>query len=392
MAAPAKGFPDSRRRFMVQPHLNIKGFFGKLKDPRIKRHKKHRLLDIITIALCGVICGCNDWQQIVTFGRSRLDWLKKFLALPNGIPSHDTFERVFDRLDPQAFQACFRSWMQALHEALGLSQIAIDGKTLRGSARGDLKGLHLVSAWATANGVSLGQVAVAEKSNEIPAIPQLLQLLEVQGALVTIDAMGCQKEIAQAIVDKKGDYVLTVKDNQPTLRANLEAYFEKALENDFADLKHSSYETEDHSHGRHEQRCYDIIVDPPDFNAPDWAKLRAIGMCCRERISNGNVSTEVIFFIGSRKASAKIYGKALRDHWTIENNLHWQLDVTFAEDNNRVSRRQGAENLAVLRRLALTLLKQNPAKESMACKRLRAALDPDYLQEILAADGNLDKV
>jgi predicted transposase YbfD/YdcC len=377
---------------MVQPHLTIKKYFGKLKDPRIKRHRRHRLLDIVTIALCGVICGCDDWQQIATFGRSRLDWLKKFLTLPNGIPSHDTFERVFDRLDPQAFQSCFRSWMQALHESLGLSQIAIDGKTLRGSARGELKGLHLVSAWATANGVSLGQVAVDEKSNEIPAIPQLLQLLAVKGALVTIDAMGCQKEIAQAIVDKKADYVLTVKDNQPTLRANLEAYFQKALENDFSGLKHSSYETEDRGHGRHETRRYEIIVDPPEFSAFGWAKLQAIGMCCRERTSKGQTSTEVVFFIGSRKASAKVYGKALRNHWSIENNLHWQLDVNFSEDNNRVSRRRGAENLSVLRRLALSLLKQNPAKESIPCKRLRAALDPDFLREILAVDGNLDKV
>ena len=377
---------------MTQAHLTIKKYFGKLKDPRIKRRKLHRLLDIITIALCGVICGCNDWQQIATFGRGRLEWLKKFLALPNGIPSHDTFERVFDRLDPQAFQSCFRSWMQALHEALGLSQIAIDGKTLRGSARGDLKGLHLVSAWATANGVSLGQVAVAEKSNEIPAIPQLLQLLEVKGALITIDAMGCQKDIAQAIVDKKADYVLTVKDNQPKLRANLEAYFGKALENDFAGMQHSSYETEDHSHGRQETRCYDIIVNPPDFNIAEWPTVKAIGMCCRERISEGQTSTEVIFFIGSRKASAKTYGKALRDHWSIENNLHWQLDVSFAEDHNRVSRRQGAENLAVLRRLTLSLLKQHPAKESIACKRLRAALEPDFLREILAIDENSAKI
>jgi predicted transposase YbfD/YdcC len=377
---------------MAVPHLTIKKYFGKLKDPRIERGKKHRLLDIIAISLCGVICGCNDWQQIVVFGHGRLEWLKKFLALPNGIPSHDTFERVFDRIDPQAFQSCFRSWMQALHEALGLSQIAIDGKTLRGSARGELKGLHLVSAWATANGVSLGQVAVAEKSNEIPAIPKLLELLEVEGALITIDAMGCQKEIAQAIVDRKANYVLTVKDNQPTLRANLENYFEKAMENDFAGMQHSSYETEDQSHGRKETRCYDIIVNPPDFNAPEWPSLKVIGVCCRERTDQGHTSNERVYFIGSKKASAKAYGKALRDHWTIENNLHWQLDVSFDEDHNRVSRRRGAENLAVLRRLTLTLLKQHSSKESIACKRLRAALEPDFLREILTIDGNLDKV
>lgn len=377
---------------MTQPNLTIKKYFGKLKDPRIKRHKLHRLIDIVTIALCAVICGCNDWQQIATFGRSRVDWLKKFLALPHGIPSHDTFERVFDRLDPQAFQSCFRAWMEALHEAMGVSQIAIDGKTLRGSARGQLKGLHLVSAWATANSVSLGQVAVDEKSNEIPAIPQLLHLLEIKGALVTIDAMGCQKEIAQTIVDRKGDYLLTVKDNQPNLRASLQAYFEKALQNDFDGMQHSSYETEEQGHGRHETRCTDVIINPPDFSAPEWPKLKAIGMCCRERTSNGQTSTEVIFFIGSRRAAAKTYGKAMRNHWGIENNLHWQLDVAFAEDDNRVSRRRGAENLAVLRRLALSLLKQNSAKESIPCKRLRAALEPDFLREILACDGDLGEV
>jgi predicted transposase YbfD/YdcC len=377
---------------MAQPHLTIKKYFRKLQDPRLDRRKRHLLLDIVVIAICGVICGCNDWQQIETFGRGRHDWLKKFLRLPNGIASHDTFERVFDRLDPQVFQACFRAWMHALHEALGLSQIAIDGKTLRGSARGDLKGLHLVSAWATATSLSLGQVAVAEKSNEIPAIPKLLELLDVNGALVTIDAMGCQKEIAQAIVAKGGDYVLTVKDNQPTLLAHIQECFEKGLENDFTGLQHDHYQTEDRGHGREETRSYDIIIDPPALAVPGWSDVRVIGMCCRERICAGNVSNEVNYFIGSRQAKAKIYGKALRNHWGIENGLHWLLDVTFAEDKNRVSKRHGAENLALVRRLSLTLLKQHPDKRSIACKRLRAALEPAFLEEVLRSDGNSEKV
>ena len=202
---------------MVQPHLAIRRYFRKLRDPRVRRRKRHLLLDIVVIVVCAVISGCDDWQQIETFGRARHDWFKTFLRLPHGIPSHDTFERVFDRLDPQAFQACFRDWMQALHAALGLSQIAIDGKTLRGSGVGGAKALHLVSAWAAANYLSLGQVAVDEKSNEIPAIPKLLELLDLNGALVTIDAMGCQKDIAAKIVAGGGDYVLTVKDNQPSL-------------------------------------------------------------------------------------------------------------------------------------------------------------------------------
>jgi predicted transposase YbfD/YdcC len=377
---------------MSQPHLTIKKYFRKLKDPRLNRRKRHLLLDIIVIAICGVICGCNDWQQIETFGRSRHEWFKRFLCLPNGIPSHDTFERVFDRLHPQTFQACFRAWMQALHEALGLSQIAIDGKTLRGSARGELKGLHLVSAWATAHSLSLAQVAVEEKSNEIPAIPKLLELLDIHGALVTIDAMGCQKEIAETIVERGGDFVLTVKDNQPTLLAGIETSFEKALENDFAGLQHDHYETEERGHGRKETRCYDIIIDPPAFEVPGWSEVRVIGMCCRERTCEGKVSTEVNYFIGSRKTTAKVYGKALRNHWGIENGLHWILDVAFAEDKNRVSKRHGTENLAQVRRVALSLLKQHPDKRSIACKRLRAALEPAFLEEILRIDGNSEKV
>jgi predicted transposase YbfD/YdcC len=377
---------------MSHPDLAIKKYFGKLKDPRIKRHKKHLLLDIVGITICGVICGCNDWQQIETFARVRHAWLKKFLRLPHGIPSHDTLERVFDRLDPQAFQACFREWMQALHQALGLSQIAIDGKTLRGSGVGGLQALHLVSAWATANCLSLGQIAVDEKSNEIPAIPKLLELLDVNGALVTIDAMGCQKDIAAKIVAAGGDYVLTVKDNQPTLLADIQACFEKAVDKDFAGVKYDTYETEERGHGRQELRSYTIITDPDLPSGPEWTGLRVIGMCYTECVRDGKLSAESRYFIGSRKAKAKVYGNALRHHWGIENNLHWQLDVSFGEDKNRVSKRHGAENLALVRRLALSLLKQHPDKRSIACKRLRAALDPAFLEEILQGDSNPGKV
>jgi predicted transposase YbfD/YdcC len=378
---------------MTQPQVAIKTYFRKLRDPRVRRRKRHLLLDIVVIALCAVISGCDDWQQIETFGRARQDWLKKFLRLPHGIPSHDTFERVFDRLDPQAFQACFRDWMQALHDALGLSQIAIDGKTLRGSGVGGIKALHLVSAWATANYLSLGQVAVDEKSNEIPAIPKLLELLDVNGVLVTIDAMGCQKEIAAKVVAGGGDYVLTVKDNQPGLLADIRACFEKALANDFAGVQHDSYATEERGHGRHETRYYDIITDPADMpSRADWEGLRVIGMCYCECLRDGATTGDLRFFIGSGKAKAKVYGQALRNHWGIENNLHWQLDVSFNEDKNRVSKRHGAENLALVRRLALSLLKQHPDKRSIACKRLQAALDPAFLTEVLQADGDPGKI
>lgn len=372
---------------MSQAHVTIKKYFRRLKDPRLNRRKRHLLLDIIVIAVCGVVCGCNDWQQIVTFGQARHAWLKKFLRLPNGIPSHDTFERVFDRLAPRAFQVCFREWMQALHEQLGLCQIAIDGKTLRGSASGELKALHLVSAWATANSLSLGQVAVDEKSNEITALPKLLEMLDVHGALVTIDAMGCQKEIAAKIVDGGGDYVLTVKDNQPKLLDDIQKAFIQAFENDLHGWDHDTWMIEEQGHGRKETRTYTILRDLKGIrHAEAWKGLRVIGICCSERTVAGETSEEVRYFIGSKKASAKAYGTALRHHWGIENGLHWLMDVTFGEDKNRVTKRHGAENLALVRRLALSLLKQNEENRSIACKRLHAALDPAFLEEIIRAD------
>jgi predicted transposase YbfD/YdcC len=377
---------------VFQPDLTIKKYFRKLKDPRIRRRQRHMLVDIVILTISAVICGCNDWQQVETFARARHDWFKRFLRLPNGIPAHDTFERVLDRLDPQAFQACFRKWMQVLHEALGLDQIAIDGKTLRGSGGGGLQALHLVSAWATANCLSLGQVAVAEKSNEITAIPKLLELLDIHGALVTMDAMGCQKEIAAQIVEGGGDYVLTVKENQPTLLAEIQDCFQKAVDQDCAGPQHDEYLSEERGHGREETRYYHIITDPKLPCGADWAGLRVIGMCHRECTENGKTSSETRYFIGSRKAKAKVYGKALRSHWGIESTLHWQLDVAFGEDKNRVGKRHGAENLALVRRLALSLLKQHPDKRSIACKRLLAALDPAFLVEVLRRDGVSGKV
>jgi predicted transposase YbfD/YdcC len=373
--------------------FTINQYFRKLKDPRVTGRTKHLLIDIITITICAVICNCNDWQQIETFARCRHDWFKKFLRLPHGTPSHDTFERVFDQINPVAFQACFRDWMTALHNALGLSPIAIDGKTLRGSGVDGQKPLHLVSAWATANCLSLGQVAVEEKSNEITAIPKLLELLDVHGALVTIDAMGCQKKIAAKIVDGGGDYLLTAKDNQPSLVNDIKTCFANAAEKDFEGVNHDSYTTQETGHGRKETRHYQIITDPEEMpSRADWKDLNVIGTCYTETEHEGKVSSETRYFIGSRKAKAKVYGNALRGHWGIENKLHWQLDVGFAEDCSRVSKRHGAENLALVRRLALSLLLQHSGKGSIPCKRLEATLNPDFLQEILVGDENSGKI
>ncbi len=370
---------------MARAHLTLHKHFRTLRDPRRAHRRCHALLDIIAIALCAVICGADDWQQVVTFARRRYDWLKGFLELPNGIPSHDTFERVFDRLDPVGFQRCFRGWMQALAEALAIKHIAIDGKSLRGSATSKLGPLHVVSAWAAANHLSLGQVAVDGKSNEITAIPRLLEILDVEGALVTIDAMGCQKDIAAAIRAKKGDYLLTVKDNQPTLLEDIQHCFERAFDTDFAGVQHSEYTTKSRGHGRTEVRSYTTITDPVGLRQEAlWPDLCVIGMCVSERtVAGGETTTDVRYFMGSRRASAKVYGQALRHHWGIENNLHWQLDVSFGEDKNRVSKRHEAENLALVRKLALVLLKQQPGKESIACKRLAAALDTAFLEEVI---------
>jgi predicted transposase YbfD/YdcC len=377
---------------MAPAHISIRKHFARLKDPRINRRKRHLLIDIIVIAVCAVICGCDSWPKIALFARKRRLWLQTFLELPNGTPSHDTFERVFARLNPEAFQSCFRRWMQALAERLGVKHIAIDGKTLRGSGQASthLGPLHLVSAWATQNHLTLGQVAVADKSNEITAIPKLLELLELNGALVTIDAIGCQKEIAKQIVAGGGDYVLTVKDNQPHLLEDIQECVTQALDNGFGGLKHDSYETRETGHGRRERRCYHVIYEPAGIRSPEaWPQLKAIGVCFSERTVGERTSMEVRYFIGSRKASARTYGKALRHHWRIENNLHWQLDVTFGEDSNRVRERNAAENLALVRRVALSLLKQHPSKQSIGCKTLEAALDTDFLEEILRADRDL---
>lgn len=374
------------------PDLSIRACFAKLKDPRRSHGRLHHLQDIIAIALCAVIAGAQDWQEVETFGRKRKDWLGRFLTLTNGIPSHDTFERVFDRLQPRTFQACFRDWVRAVSDALRIKQVAIDGKTLRGSGSADLGPLHLVSAWATAQRLSLGQVAVDAKSNEITAIPVLLDLLDVSGALVSIDAMGCQTAIAAKIVAGGGDYILTVKDNQPGLLADIQTCFERALDVDLAGWDHDTYETKQRGHGRDEYRQYTVLHNPAGIRQQaDWAGLTTIGMCYSERTVAGKTTGEARYFIGSKKASARYYGRGLRNHWGIENSLHWQLDVNFHEDRNRVTRRSAAENLALLRRLSLSLLQAHPAKLSIAKKRFAAALDPDFLEEILSGDGILEK-
>lgn len=374
--------------------LTISHHFRSLKDPRINRRRRHLLLDIVVIALCATLAGCKTYAQIVTFAHTRLDWFRRFLELPNGIPSHDTFERVFDRLEPRAFERCFRDWVAALAARLNLKikHIVIDGKTLRGSGGKDTKPLHIVSAWAAEYHLSLGQLATAEKSNEITAIPQLLELLDLHGAIVTIDAMGCQKEIAKKIIDRGGHYALTVKDNQPTLLDDVARSMEKAIQEGEDEL--DQYTTQERGHGRTETRHYVVLQDLEGISQKEeWERLSVVGMCVRERQEGDKEpSLEVSYFIGSRKMSAKKYGAVLRNHWGIENNLHWQLDVSFEEDRNRVRKRNGAENLSVLRRQALMMLKKHPAKQTIVGKQMTALMDVTFLEEVIHTYDNLRSI
>jgi predicted transposase YbfD/YdcC len=372
---------------------SVKKYFRRLKDPRVVGRSQHLLVDIIVLAICGVIADCDDWPEIVLFAQKRLSWFQRFLKLPNGVPSHDTFERVFSKLEPLALQCCCLAWLHAVADALGMGHIAIDGKTLCGSAGSKWGALHLVSAWATQANLTLGQIAVEGKSNEITAIPPLLELLDLKGALVTIDAMGCQKEIAKKIVAGGGDYVLAVKGNQGHLLEDVQATVERALTGELPARLVLQHNTTEQNHGRQENRSYVVVHDVKGIrDRQAWAKLKTVGMCCSERTVKGKTTTEVRYFIGSRPMGVRQYAKVWRGHWRIENCLHWQLDLSLGEDDSRIQERNGAANFALLRKMALSLLKQNAAKDSIARKRKAAALDLDFLAEILAGAKNLQKV
>jgi predicted transposase YbfD/YdcC len=375
---------------------SIKKHFRKLWDSRVRGRTRHLLVDIVVMAICGVIADCDSWREIALFAQKRESWFKRFLKLPHGVPSHDTFERVFERLDPRLFQACWVSWVNEISDMVGLRHIAIDGKSLRHSFNrsAGLGMLHAVSAWATEQHLILGEVMTDAKSNEITAIPKLLELLDLHGALVTIDAMGCQKTIAKQIVKAGGDYVLTVKANQGHLLQDIQATVAKAVDGLLPAEQVQVYTTKvEDAHGRQEERSYTVIENVEGIREGEqWAKLTTVGMVLSERTVNGEASTEVRYFIGSRRMSARRYGKALRGHWGIENNLHWQLDVTFGEDKSGVYHRNAGENFAVMRRIALSLLKQNPSKESIGRKRKAAALDGDFLTEVVTGGIKEGKV
>jgi predicted transposase YbfD/YdcC len=374
---------------------SIKKHFRRVWDPRVVGRTRHLLVDILVMAICGVIADCDSWRDIAFFARKRRSWFKRFLKLPSGIPSHHTFERVFNQLNPQTFQNCFVSWVKEISELVGLRHIAIDGKALRSSGNegAGLKMLHAVSAWAAEQHLILGQVMTDAKSNEITAIPKLLELLDLHGALVTIDAMGCQKEIAAQIVKQGGDYVLAVKGNQKHLLEDIQATVDKAVDGLLPEKQVEQYTKKESGHGRQEVRSYMVIHNVEDIrDREQWAKLSTVGICRSDRTVNGQTSTEVRYFIGSRKMGPRKYGRVLRGHWSIENNLHWQLDVSFGEDESGIENRNAGANFAAMRRIALSLLKQNPSQESIGRKRKEAAMDTDFLAEILTGANKRGEV
>jgi predicted transposase YbfD/YdcC len=368
---------------MPSKDVSIAKYFADLPDPRMDRTKKHSLGDILAIALCAVIAGADSWEEVERFGRARRDWLRRFLALPNGIPSHDTFYRVFARLDPDSFGACVAKWMGAVCETAGLRHIAIDGKACRSAPRTTFSGcLHLVSAWAAENRLILGQAVVADGSHEIAAIPELLKVLDLSGALVTIDAAGCQKEIARQVRGQGGDYLLAVKGNQPTLHEAVRAVFDRACDADFTGVPLDSSEASGAGHGRHEDRYVMAIYDPQGL-PPKWPDVAAVVLVAREREVNGKRTDTAHYYITSRRGTAAELGGLIRRHWSVENELHWCLDVSFREDENKTAAGHAGANLGLVRRVAASLLQQDPGKGSIKAKRLSAALDEDYLTQVL---------
>jgi predicted transposase YbfD/YdcC len=366
--------------------LSIAHHFAHLQDPRVRRAQQHKLSDILVLALCATLADCDSWYEIEDFGNDKIDWFRSFLELPNGIPSHDTFNRVFAALDPQAFQDCFTDWINAVCAGLEVKGYQIDGKAQRGSAdrAKGLSCLHTVSVWANEHSLSLGQVAVDKDSNEIPALPKLLRLLELAGALVSIDAIGCQKEIAQTVLDQGGDYLLAVKDNQPTLYQDLQRLVEEALAKELVGPAYTLYATEAEGHGRQERRTYLLITDLDGLSTrQEWPGLKSVVVVTRERTVAGQESVEQSYYISSRPAAVEVLAQGIREHWGIENRLHWVLDVAFGEDQSRARAGNAQENLAWLRRVALSLLRQDDGQGSIKRKRKRAARNNAFLEQLL---------
>jgi len=358
---------------------SLKAHFADLPDPRMSNKCHHNLLDIVIIAICATVTGASDWQDIETFGKSKHKWLQQWLELPNGIPSHDTFERVFRRLDPKAFEVRFVEWTSAVFQQTDGQVIAIDGKTLRGT---DSK-LHLVSAWATHNGISLGQFKVDDKSNEITAIPHLLEMLNLKGSIVTIDAMGCQTAIAEQIITAKADYILAVKGNQGNLHRHVEGRFALTDDPRFANRPQPFYAETVERRGSLTERRQCWVLSDTEAARMGWKSCQTVVRVRYERDKGGKKSEGTRYFITSLQADPQFLLAGVRAHWGIENGLHWILDVVFKEDQARTQNAQAAQNLAVLRRIALNLIRPYKDKKSMKTRRYQAGLDDEFLLRVM---------
>jgi len=364
--------------------------FSNITDKRKPKGIRHKLIDIIVIAICGVICGADDWVMVEYFGNAKREWFETFLELSHGIPSHDTFGKVFALIDPKEFQASFLNWMHEIAKVTSGQLIAIDGKTVRRS-HDRYKGkeaIHLVSAWASQNGVVLGQVKVDDKSNEITAIPELLKILDIHGCIVSIDAIGTQKEIISTLLEQGGDYLLTVKQNQGTLYDQIDLAFSIDCENEFKDAPYDYAKKVEKSHGRIETRECWVTSDPEyiDYIDPkgSWQKLKSLAIVKATRVIDGKSSSQIRYFISSVKPGAPRMLQLIRNHWEVENKLHWSLDVSFNEDNSRVRTGHAPENLALIRKMALNLLRQNKTKKcGTKTKRMLCAIDTHFLMETL---------
>jgi predicted transposase YbfD/YdcC len=393
----AKGFGPP----IVRPHemrevkilrRSVMQHFQQIKDPRVDRTKRHSLMAIITMAIFAVLAGADGFVAIETYGKAKQEWLEKFLDLPNGIPSHDTFARVLGALEPHELQDGFLSWVSSISQQLGVELIHIDGKTARGSYDREekLKALHSVSAWSSEHGLVLAQQKVDGKSNEITAVPILLRLLNLKGAVVTLDAMGTQTGIATQIKQAEGEYVLALKGNQGKLSQQVEAWFGSALAQDFPGIEYSYHESVEAGHHRIETRqvwAVSVSQLPPLHRQSQWLGLTTVVMVKRTRQLWNKTTTEICFYISSLEAEAARHNQVIRSHWSVENSLHWVLDVTFNEDASRIRSGRAPENLGLLRRLSVNLLKREPSNLSLAMKRYKAALENEFLLKILAASA-----
>jgi len=369
--------------------LSLETCFSDLPDPRVKGRCDHKLMDILIIAVCAALCGADSWVGVETVARAKEAWFRQYLTLENGIPSHDTFGDVFAKIESEAFQIRFMRWVEAVFRVTKGQVVALDGKTSRGSHKRSAgkEAIHLVNAWAVENGLVVGQRKVDGKSNEITAIPELLRLLNVSGCIVTIDAMGCQKDIAQTIRDEKADYILCVKDNQSKLKQDIQDWFAYGDQRQFAGMQMDFHQTVHKTSGRIEiRRCW-AVSDPLAFehirHYDGWADLTSIVRIQRERRIGEQTSLETAFYISSLPAVAARLLDATQHHWAIENSFHWVMDVTFCEDRSRIRNGEGAENMAVLRSIALNLLKRDTSKSSLRQKRFRASMDNDFLLHLI---------